>query len=71
MDCLEIVWECIYLKIFSQESFSLAEYVKLESQIINNMLFKKIIDFFNPISRKAGGSTTLLIKLERSLDDTT
>lgn len=58
-------------KEFFQESFSLAEYVKLVTQIINNMLFKKIIDFFNPISRKAGGSTTLLIMLEISLDDIT
>lgn len=44
---------------FCQESFSLAEHVKLVSQIINNMLFKKIDGFFNPISRNVGGSNTL------------
>lgn len=48
-----------------EESFSLAEYVKLVSHIINNMLFKKIIGFFNPISRKAAGSTTLLYKARK------
>lgn len=74
LNCYRLFRNCTRMHIFQeycQESFSLAEYVKLVSQIINNMLFKKINGFFNPISRKAGGSTTLLIKLARSLDDTT